>query len=137
MLIPILAINNNMQHPCDEWNMYANIVQIHQHKDMEERRDAAILYKEMSDTHVEIVLDNIDNEACNGFTAMPDRLYVIQNSKIVYKGGMGPEDYKPDEIMEFLEFHKLKQNSGLFRNLVIGSIMIVSSYILFNRMKRK
>eukprot|EP01084_Bolivina_argentea_P047758 88026_1 len=115
--------------------MYTNIKQIHQHINMRERRDAVVLYKDVSDTKVPIVMDNTNNDACNYYSAMPDRLYIIQEGKIVYKGCVGPDDYKPQEIEEYLKIYELKQNGWLYRNIVVGLMLTLSTYVLFRNKK--
>ena len=54
-------------------------------------------------TPVPLVLDNMKNEAEFAYSAHPERLYVLDAAgKIAYKGGMGPFDYKPEELDEWL-----------------------------------
>lgn len=36
------------------------------------------------------------------FEAWPERLFIIENSCVVYEGGFGPFDYKPCEVKEWL-----------------------------------
>jgi type I thyroxine 5'-deiodinase len=54
-------------------------------------------------TPVPLVLDNMENEAEFAYSAHPERLYVLDaDGTIAYKGGMGPFDYKPEELDEWL-----------------------------------
>lgn len=48
-------------------------------------------------------MDDISDECGAEFAAFPERLYVLdENLRILYKGGVGPDGYKPDEIIPFL-----------------------------------
>ncbi len=51
-----------------------------------------------------LAVDDIRNTASDAFAAWPERLYVIgEDGRIAYKGGMGPFDYKPEEVRAWLE----------------------------------
>ncbi|KAK7084429.1 Responsible for the deiodination of T4 (3,5,3',5'- tetraiodothyronine) [Halocaridina rubra] len=61
---------------------------------MEERIQAA---KKMVDIHpleCDVLVDMMDDEANIGYAAMPERLYIVKEGVVVYKGGLGPFDYK-------------------------------------------
>jgi len=49
-------------------------------------------------SHVPILVDLMDNNANVAFSAWPERLYVLRDNKIVYKGGVGPFCYDIDEL---------------------------------------
>jgi hypothetical protein len=45
-----------------------------------------------------VAVDGVDNAADKAYAAWPERIYVIgQGGRIVFKGGMGPFGFKPDE----------------------------------------
>lgn len=45
------------------------------------------------------VVDNMDNKVEEAYAAWPDRLYVVdKRGRIVYKGGKGPQGFKPLEM---------------------------------------
>lgn len=50
-----------------------------------------------------IVMDTMKNELDNTYTAWPERLYIVKDSKILYVGGLGPLDYKVDEVEDWLK----------------------------------
>ena len=50
-----------------------------------------------------LVVDLMDNKASTAYAAMPERLYVILDGKIVYEGLQGPFDYRLNEVEEYLE----------------------------------
>jgi hypothetical protein len=48
-------------------------------------------------------IDDMSNAADNAYSAWPERLYVIDESgHIAYRGGMGPFNYKPSELRDWL-----------------------------------
>ena len=62
---------------------------------------------------VPCLIDNMKDEANKGYSAWPDRIYIIDKElKIHYKAGRGPWGFKPDEaeksLKELLEKKKKK-----------------------------
>jgi type I thyroxine 5'-deiodinase len=51
---------------------------------------------------LELVVDPMENLAEEAFAAWPERLYVVDDGKIVYKGDVGPFGFKPDEVEQWL-----------------------------------
>ena len=110
-------------HPSEEANFTGNI-DIAEHKvrslgrtenvpsllrdhlqNFEERLEAAEIlrdYKKAEDNY-EILVDLMDNKAGTAYAAMPERLYVVLDGKIVYEGLQGPFDYRMDEVELYLE----------------------------------
>lgn len=71
----------------------------------------ALLYKEKSGATGRILVDNMDNQANKLYAAWPERLYIIQRGKIVYKSGIGPEGYHPEIVEYWIQMnHKRKKN---------------------------
>ena len=49
-------------------------------------------------------IDPMSDAANHLYGGWPERLYVIDESgKIVYKGGLGPFNYRPEEVRAWLE----------------------------------
>ena len=74
-------------------------------QNFEERLEAAEIlrdYKKAEDNY-EILVDLMDNKAGTAYAAMPERLYVVLDGKIVYEGLQGPFDYRMDEVELYLE----------------------------------
>jgi hypothetical protein len=94
-------------HPEDEWQMPDNEesgVVYSQPTTIEERRELARAFVDEMDVATETLLDDIDNTAMACYAAWPERLYVIDtNGRIVYKGGMGPFYFDPDEVDAVLQ----------------------------------
>ena len=59
-------------------------------------------YKKAEDNY-DILVDLMDNKAGTAYAAMPERLYVILDGRIVYEGLQGPFDYRMDEVEQYLE----------------------------------
>ena len=52
---------------------------------------------------VPMLVDSMDNAAEEAYAGWPERLYVIDESgTVVYKGGVGPMKFDPNELEEFL-----------------------------------
>ena len=74
-------------------------------QNFEERVEAAEIlldYKKAEDNY-DILVDLMDNKAGTAYAAMPERLYVVLDGKIVYEGLQGPFDYRLDEVEQYLE----------------------------------
>ncbi len=50
-----------------------------------------------------MAIDDITDDLMRAYGAWPERLYVVENGKILYKGGNGPFFYKPEELKGWLE----------------------------------
>ena len=48
----------------------------------------------------------MDDRANKAFAALPERIYVVLDGLIAYQGGLGPFDYKIEEVEEFLSKRK-------------------------------
>ncbi len=47
---------------------------------------------------IPFLIDNMDDTANQGYSAWPDRIYVVgKDGKVAYKGSQGPRGFKPDE----------------------------------------
>lgn len=93
-------------HPEDEWQLPANErdqVCFPQPKTLADRIMLAQTFAKMMHVDIPVLVDDIANTAMVCYAAWPERLYVIDvGGRIVYKGGMGPFDFDPEEVGEFL-----------------------------------
>ncbi|XP_019633402.1 PREDICTED: uncharacterized protein LOC109476824 [Branchiostoma belcheri] len=48
-------------------------------------------------------VDTMDNNVAKTYACYPDRLFVILDGRVVYKGGLGPEGYHLDEVRDWLQ----------------------------------
>jgi hypothetical protein len=55
------------------------------------------------DYRIPLVVDPIENPANDAYSAVPERLYVIdENGRVAYKGRPGPFGFEPDELNSWL-----------------------------------
>ena len=94
-------------HPDDGWQVKANLDQgvcYRQPKTLEQRVAIAKDFCQRFDYPLPVAVDDMNNAAERAYAGWPERLYVIDAAgKIVYKGGMGPRDYRPQEVRAWLE----------------------------------
>ena len=93
-------------HPSDEWEMDSNTkagVRIPQPRSLDERRAAAAKFVEHLRATLPVVVDGIDDAASIPYGAWPERLWVIgADGRVVYRGGPGPFEFRPEEVVEVL-----------------------------------
>jgi type I thyroxine 5'-deiodinase len=93
-------------HPTDEWQMKSNVkdeVCYAQPKTLEQRVAIAQDFTKRYKYTLPFGIDDMSNEADTAYSAWPERLYVIDESgHIAYRGGMGPFNYRPAEVREWL-----------------------------------
>lgn len=94
-------------HPEDEWQLPVNETDeicFPQPKTLGDRIQLAQTFIKMMDVDIPVLVDDIANTAMLCYAAWPERLYVIDtDGRIAYKGGMGPFDFNPEEVREFLQ----------------------------------
>ncbi|KAM3620518.1 uncharacterized protein V6R79_024871 [Siganus canaliculatus] len=88
-------------HSTDGW-AFTNNIDINQHCSLEERLSAAQILVE-KEPLCPVVVDEMNNTAAIKYGALPERLYMLQGGKVVYKGAMGPWGYNPLEVRSLLE----------------------------------
>ncbi|NXD32456.1 IOD1 deiodinase, partial [Spelaeornis formosus] len=88
-------------HATDGW-AFKNNVDIRQHRSLQERVRAARMLLARS-PQCPVVVDTMQNQSSQLYAALPERLYVIQEGRICYKGKAGPWNYNPEEVRAVLE----------------------------------
>lgn len=88
-------------HPTDGWHIDGN-VEIANHKVMQDRLAATEKMLSMEPLSCPVLVDLMEDKCNKAFAAMPERLYIVQDGVIVYKGGRGPFDYRLSEVQDFL-----------------------------------
>uniref|UniRef100_A0AAV2KY66 Iodothyronine deiodinase n=1 Tax=Knipowitschia caucasica TaxID=637954 RepID=A0AAV2KY66_KNICA len=88
-------------HSSDGW-AFTNNYDINQHQSLEDRLSAARILVQ-KDPRCPVVVDKMSNSTSIKYGALPERLYVLQAGKVMYKGKMGPWGYNPLEVRVFLE----------------------------------
>lgn len=106
----MLSIYIEEAHALDEWVLPESLVEtemdthIKVHTTIQERIAAAKLLQQRRATgpDLEIVCDSMSGEVVDRYQAWPERLYIVLDGLVVYKGGMGPFEYKLFEVQEWL-----------------------------------
>jgi len=91
-------------HPAER-NHFSDNYDIDTHATMEQRIEAADTLREAAGEYLKdspILVDRMDDKASISYGALPERLYVIQDGKISYEGGIGPFFYCVEEVDRFL-----------------------------------
>jgi len=71
-----------------------------------ERMEAAKILVERLHYKAPVAIDSMDNLAETAFAAWPERLYILAaGGRIIYKGGMGPFEFEPEEAEKALAAH--------------------------------
>uniref|UniRef100_A0A3Q2NPH0 Iodothyronine deiodinase n=1 Tax=Fundulus heteroclitus TaxID=8078 RepID=A0A3Q2NPH0_FUNHE len=88
-------------HSTDGWS-FGNNFDIRQHRSLEDRLSAARILVQ-NDPLCPVVVDEMSNVSAIKYAAQPERLYVLQAGKVLYKGAMGPWGYNPQEVRSVLQ----------------------------------
>ena len=101
-----LTIYIREAHPQDEWQMKSNVDQgvcYPQPKTFPQRVAIANDFVTRFHYTIPIAIDTMDNAADHVYAGWPERIYIIDESgKIVYRGGIGPFNYHPEEARAWL-----------------------------------
>jgi iodothyronine deiodinase-like protein len=101
-----LAVYIREAHPLDEWQMKSNVdenICYPQPKNFAQRVAIANDFVQRFHFLLPIAVDTMADAADQIYAAWPERLYVIDESgKIVYRGGLGPFHYHPEEVRAWL-----------------------------------
>jgi type I thyroxine 5'-deiodinase len=93
-------------HPTDEWQMKSNVkdeVCYAQPKTLEQRVAIAQDFTARYKFPLPFGIDDMGNAAEGAYAAWPERLYIIdETGHIAYRGGLGPFQYKPAEVRNWL-----------------------------------
>ena len=93
-------------HPDDEWQVDDNVeehVVYQQPTSTAERMGLARTFIEELEVEGTTLVDDIRNTANACYAGWPERIYIVDtDGTILYKGGMGPYYFDPDDIEEFL-----------------------------------
>ena len=83
-------------------NVEAKIV-LDQPKTDDARKDAAKILVDKLQYRLPLALDPIDDRVGKAFAAWPERIYIVgAGGRILYKGGMGPFGFHPEEAEKLL-----------------------------------
>jgi hypothetical protein len=101
-----LTIYIKEAHPTDEWRMDSNDDQgicYTQPRSTPDRLAIAADFVERFHYEIPLLVDPLENVTNDLYAAWPERLYIIdEQGRIVYKGGMGPFEFHPEEVEAWL-----------------------------------
>ncbi|CAH1243410.1 DIO1 [Branchiostoma lanceolatum] len=88
-------------HASDGWS-FRNNIKIRKHRTLEERLAAA---KMLADSNLSgpLLVDTMDDVANRKYGAWPERLYILLDGRVMYKGMMGPHGYHVHQVRDWLD----------------------------------
>lgn len=90
-------------HPTGVWEFVNNRYEMRQHADIEERINAATVFKEQIGVKCPILIDMITDDTNLAYGGLPERMVIIFNSTVRYIGGIGPYEYSIKEMEDALQ----------------------------------
>jgi len=106
-----------------------NNVEIAQHKSLKDRCQAAEILKS-SQCPAPVMVDTMENEATKAYAAFPERLFIVQQGKVVYEGGTGPYNYDLTEVRRWLEEYRQEQLKVYWENKLDGWIRLFTTLFI-------
>jgi hypothetical protein len=100
--VDFIIIYIREMHPTDEWSFVSNPVSCKQPQNIEQRILLARIL-EKKGVECPILVDTMLDEAAKKYEALPERLYVLMDNKVLYKGKRGPKGYSLDEVVTVLD----------------------------------
>ncbi len=101
-----LTIYIREAHPQNEWQMDVNVkddVCYAQPRSLQDRIAIANDFVKRFHYPVPLGVDTMADTANKLYGGWPERLYILApDGTIVYKGGMGPFNYRPEEVLGWL-----------------------------------
>lgn len=88
-------------HAKDEWPMGTTVC-YRQPKTLEERLGIARNFKEQRGFRWTLLVDSMLNAFNDSYSAFPERLFVIEDSRMVYVGQAGPFGFNVTEVEDWL-----------------------------------
>lgn len=102
--VDFLIIYVDEAHPTDGFAMTRRDVSIRNHRNLDERIKAAQTLKDQG-VECDVAVDDISNPANEAYGVHDERLYIIQNDRVMYAGKYGMSGYSLDEVKEWLEMN--------------------------------
>ncbi len=117
--VQFLSIYIREAHPVDGWWMGRRLtkkltrkispkvsMEHYDPKTIEERRVVAGECETALQYGIRTYVDEMDDAVNIAYAAWPTRLYLVGlDGKVVYAGGMGPYDFKPEKLKTAIETH--------------------------------
>ena len=100
--VEFLLVYIREAHPTDGWQVPANQrdgVLLETAKTFDDKEENAAACVRNLGIKFTTVVDNMDNQVELNYAGWPDRLYLVGvNGRIAWKGGPGPQGFKPPEL---------------------------------------
>ena len=103
LAVDFLTIYIIEAHPEGSWSFPSHKYSMKQAETLDNRIAAAHVIRDDVTERCPIAVDLMDNDAAAIFRAFPERLYVIDEDRIVYKGRPGPCGYNLNDMTNFLD----------------------------------
>ena len=101
-----LTVYISEAHPDDEWRLDTNREEsfvFNQPRVFDERKALAKVLVDRLKYRLPVAIDTLDNRTEKAFAAWPERIYILgAEGKVLYRGGMGPFGFHPDEAEKAL-----------------------------------
>lgn len=97
-LIEFINIYIDEAHPTDGWYIGGK-ENIPIHKSLEDRVCAS---EHVANKIDDVYIDSMENNLKQFFGVQYERLYIINNNCIVYRGGQGPMHYSLEEVDDYI-----------------------------------
>lgn len=95
--VDFLVVYIQEAHPLGEWAFDFEKNKRFNHKTLEDRLEAGEFLTEIV-TNVPVVIDNMADGNSIAYGARPERLFIVENGKIAYEGGIGPFNYDLEDM---------------------------------------
>lgn len=89
-------------HAQDQWPLGRH-VQVHQHKTIEDRVSTAKNFASQTGYELPMVVDCMKNEFMWQYFAHPERFFVFQNGKLIFKARPDGAYYRLEDLTNFLD----------------------------------
>ncbi|CAF1021245.1 unnamed protein product [Adineta steineri] len=95
-------------HASDGWKFdHSQFSFIANHQDIKDRLDAVKILMDMGnitkENKIDVYCDTMDDHTNHLFYGWPERLYILYDEKILYRGGEGPHEYSVPSLAYFLK----------------------------------
>ena len=103
-------------HPTDGWQVQINEMEdvvFSQPATADERTEVASACSLRLEMSIPTLLDEMTNEVDEAYSALPDRLYLIdEKGDVAYRSGRGPMGFRPDEFESAIQTHLDGRSTG-------------------------
>jgi len=101
--VDFLTVYIQEAHPADGWALKSNAssdICYRQPKTLKSRIQIANIFVEKEKYEdIPFAVDDITNDASVQYQSLPERLYIIENGIITFRGGKGPNGYRLYEVI--------------------------------------